>query len=70
MVQQTTKAIARKIGLVFISQAWSLEFPGTMAKTLTRDTSDHVHYAIIIKTEVPKIKIFRFENYCLEHKTF
>jgi hypothetical protein len=54
----------------FVSHAWSLEFLGTMANTLTRDTSDHVPYAIIVKTVVPRPRIFRFENYLMEHSSF
>jgi hypothetical protein len=54
----------------FVSQKWSLEFVGTMARTLTSDTSDHVPCAITIKTEVPRSRIFWFENYWLQHKNF
>jgi endonuclease/exonuclease/phosphatase family metal-dependent hydrolase len=52
--------LIERLDWVFISQAWSLEYPRTMARTLTRDTSDHVPCAIFIKTEVPKPRIFLF----------
>jgi hypothetical protein len=50
--------LIERLDWVFISQAWSLEYPRTMARTLTRDTSDHVPCAIFIKTEVSKPRIF------------
>jgi hypothetical protein len=53
-----------------MSQAWSLEFPRTKAKTLSRDVSDHVPCIITIQTEVPKPRVFRFENFWLEHPAF
>jgi hypothetical protein len=62
--------VIRKLGIVELSHAWSLEYPGTMAHTLTRDTSDHVPCAITIQTEVPKPRIFRFENFWMEHSSF
>jgi tRNA U34 5-methylaminomethyl-2-thiouridine-forming methyltransferase MnmC len=34
------------------------------------DVSDNVPCAIMIQTEVPKPKIFRFENFWLEHSSF
>jgi hypothetical protein len=40
-----------------MSHAWSLEFPGTNVKTLTRDVSDHVPCAIIIQNKVPKSRV-------------
>jgi endonuclease/exonuclease/phosphatase family metal-dependent hydrolase len=54
----------------FISQAWSLEFPGTKAKTLARSVSDHVPCLVSIRTNVSKPIIFRFENYWLQHNSF
>jgi hypothetical protein len=53
-----------------MSQAWSIEFPGSKAKTLTRDVSDHVPFITTIQTEVPKPGIFRFENFWLEDNSF
>jgi hypothetical protein len=53
-----------------MSQAWSLEFHRTKAKTLSRDVSDHIPCIITIQTEVPKPRVFRFENFWLEHPAF
>jgi hypothetical protein len=37
---------------------------------MARDVSNHVPIAISIKTEVPKARIFRFENFWMEHENF
>jgi hypothetical protein len=47
-----------------------LKYPGTSAKTLARDQSDHVPYVINIKTEVPRARIFQFKNYLMDHSNF
>jgi hypothetical protein len=47
-----------------------VEFPGTKAKTLARDVSDHVPCLVMIQSDIPKPKISRFENFCLEHNSF
>jgi endonuclease/exonuclease/phosphatase family metal-dependent hydrolase len=62
--------LLERLDWFFISQAWSLKFPGTLAKTLTRDLSDHVPCSIHIKTAVPRPRIFWFENFWMEHKDF
>jgi hypothetical protein len=55
--------LLERLDWFFISQAWSLEFSGTKAKTLPRSVSDHVPCLVSIRTDVPKPRIFRFENY-------
>jgi hypothetical protein len=62
--------LLERLDWFFISQVWSLEFPRTLARTLTRDLSDHVPCAIHIKTSVPRPRIFRFENFWKELKDF
>lgn len=47
-----------------------LKFLETVASTLSRDTSDHVPCLISIKTHVPKARVFRFENFWMEHSHF
>lgn len=34
------------------------------------ETSDHVPCVIKITTDIPKINLFRFENYWMEHEDF
>jgi hypothetical protein len=62
--------LLERLDWVFVSQSWSLEFPISWVKTLTRDTFDHVPCAISFKTEVPKTQIFRFENFWMEYEQF
>jgi hypothetical protein len=64
------RLLLERLDWFFKSQAWSMKFLSTRARTLTRDTSDLVPCAIHIKTEVPKSAIFRFENFWLEHNNF
>jgi hypothetical protein len=62
--------LLERLDWFFISQAWSLEFPDTKVKTLARGVSDHVPCLVTIKTDVPKPRMFRFENYWLQHNSF
>jgi hypothetical protein len=52
--------LLERLDWFFISQAWSMEFPGTLARTLTRDLSNHVPCAVHIKTSIPRPRIFLF----------
>jgi hypothetical protein len=36
----------------------------------SRPTSDHIPYVLHIGTNIPKSKIFRFENYQADHPGF
>jgi hypothetical protein len=62
--------LLERLDWLFISQPWSLEFPDTKVKTLTRDTSDYVPCVISFKTGIPKPRIFRFDNFWLQHDYF
>jgi hypothetical protein len=44
--------------------------PGSTAITLSRDISNHCPCLISISTEIPKAKIFRFENYWMMREEF
>lgn len=41
-----------------------------MATALSRDTSDHVLCLVTITIDIPKAKVFRFENFLLERHDF
>lgn len=47
----------------FTSTAWTLKFPNTLVSPLARPTSDHVPCVVSIGTNIPKAKVFRFENH-------
>jgi hypothetical protein len=54
----------------FTSSTWTLSYPSTFVFPLVKPTSDHVPCVIAIGTKIPRAKIFRFENYSLEHSDF
>jgi hypothetical protein len=54
----------------FTSSSWILSFPSTFVYPLVKPTSDHVPCVIAIGTKIPRAKVFRFENYWLEHSDF
>lgn len=62
--------LLQKLDWCFTSGQWSIDFPATEASALSRDTSDHVPILITISTNIPKPKVFRFENYWMEHPDF
>jgi exonuclease III len=47
----------------FASISWMTSYPGSMVKTLSRDTSDHCPCLVMITTDISKAKVFRFETF-------
>ena len=62
--------LLEKLDWVFTSTAWTISYPNTMAFPMAMTTSDHIPIMISIGTNIPKSKVFRFENYGLEHTQF
>jgi hypothetical protein len=62
--------LLQRLDWFFISQEWSIVYPDTCAKTLSRDISDHVPCLVSFKSKIPKLKIFRFENFWMEFDGF
>ena len=54
----------------FTSLNWTMAFPNTLMLPLAHHTSDHVPCMVQIGTSIPKAKIFRFENFWVEHPGF
>jgi hypothetical protein len=54
----------------FASISWITNYPGALARTLSRDISDHHPCLFEISTDNPKAMVFRFENYWLLHSDF
>jgi hypothetical protein len=54
----------------FASVSWVATYPGSKVTTLSRDISDHHPYLVSISTNIPKVKIFRFENFWMLHDEF
>jgi hypothetical protein len=45
-------------------------YPSSLVKTSSRDVSDHSPCLISVSTDIPRFKVFRFENYWLLHSDF
>jgi hypothetical protein len=54
----------------FVSVSWLTNYLRYFVNSLSRDTSDHTPCLISISTDVPKAKVFRFENHWLLHDDF
>jgi len=59
-----------KLDWVFTSYSWTLSFAATFVQPLPRPTSDHIPFVLHIGSSIPKSKMFRFENYWIEHLGF
>lgn len=62
--------LLERLDWFFTSPAWTLSYPNTLAFPLAMTTSDHVPCVIQIENSMPKCKIFRFENWRMEHDSF
>jgi hypothetical protein len=62
--------LLERLDWFFTSRTWTLAYPSTFVFTLVKPTSDHVPCVIAIGTKIPRSRIFRFENYWLEHSVF
>lgn len=55
---------------VFTSPNWSISFPATFVQPLSKPILDHIPYVLCIGTSIPKSRMFRFENYWIDHPGF
>lgn len=62
--------LLERLDWFFSSNAWTLAYPHTIAKSLVMETFDHWPCVIEIRTNIPKSKIFRFENFWMEYESF
>lgn len=62
--------LLKKLDWVFTNASWTLSFPNTTCKALVMEISDHNPMVITISTAIPKVHIFRFENYWLQRQGF
>lgn len=62
--------LLEKLDWVFTSSSWALTYPSTSVKALDMIPSDHCPCIINISTQIPRNKIFRFENFWLKHPEF
>lgn len=62
--------LLQRLDWFFTSPSWATKYLGTVVTTLSRDTSDHVSCLLCIKINIPRAKVFRFENFWMEHRDF
>ena len=62
--------LLERLDWFFSSPSWTLNYPNTVAKSLIMETFDHRPCSIEISTAIPATKIFRCENYWLQHENF
>jgi hypothetical protein len=54
----------------FTYNSWTKVYPSFFVYSLPRPISDHVPYIVVIGTNIPKAKVFRFENCWMQHSSF
>ena len=62
--------LLEKLDWFFTSTAWMTSYPDTLALPMAKPISDHLPCMIKIGTNIPKSRVFRFENYWLNHSSF
>jgi hypothetical protein len=62
--------LLEKLDWFFTSSSWTINFPSTFVFPLVKPTSDHLPCVVAIGTIIPRAKLFRFENYWLQHSSF
>jgi hypothetical protein len=62
--------LLERLDWVFALVSWVTNYPSSLVTTLSRDVSDHMPCLIVMSTDIPKSKVFRFENYWLLHDDF
>jgi hypothetical protein len=67
-MQQTP--LLERLDWFFTYSSWTSSYPATLVFPLVKPTSDHVPCVISIGTSIPKARVFRFENYWLQHSDF
>jgi hypothetical protein len=55
--------LLERLDWFFASASWMTSYPGSSISTLSKDALDHYPCLISVSTDIPKAKIFRFENY-------
>jgi hypothetical protein len=68
--KQESPLLERLDCFFFASASWVTNYLGSSVQTLSRVISDHSPCLVSISTDIPKVKIFRFENYWLLHDDF
>jgi thymidylate synthase len=59
-----------KLDWFFTSNDWTINYPSTFVFPLFKPTLDHLPCVVATGTKIPRAKIFKFENYWLQHSSF
>jgi exonuclease III len=62
--------LLERLDWFFASFTWMTNYPESLVRTLSQDTSDHVPCLVTVLTCIPKAKVFRFENCWMNHEDF
>jgi hypothetical protein len=62
--------LLERLDWFFTSNAWTSMMRNTFATGLVRDISYHTPCVISASTNIPRPRVFKFENYWLEHEDF
>ena len=62
--------LLERLDWFFTNSSWTVSYPSSLVYPLVKPTYDHVPCVISIGTKIPRTKIFRFENYWLQHSDF
>jgi exonuclease III len=54
--------LLERLDWFFASFSWMTNYPESLVRTLSQDTSDHVPCLVTVLTDIPKAKVFRFET--------
>jgi hypothetical protein len=62
--------LLEKLDWVFTTSSWTNSYPATSVQCLARPISDHVPYVVIVDSHIPKVSLFRFENFWVDFPGF
>jgi hypothetical protein len=62
--------LLEQLDWLFTSANWISSFPNNMVIPLAKNGPDHVPCVVNIDTNIPKAKIFRFDNYWVDMPGF
>lgn len=62
--------VLEQLDWFFKSSSRIISYPNIVSSTMVMETSDHVPCVIKIDIIIPSARIFRFENYWMQHPDF
>jgi hypothetical protein len=62
--------LIQQIDWCVTSMNWISDYPNTLLIPMARPTSDHISCMVQIGTDIPKARLFHFENYWMDQSGF